>query len=104
MKITPEQLYQFLQAKNLGAETYEEAINEGIKNVNQETFDYLSTQDIDHICVSWAMSEGHLGGGDMVELAIDVISSIEDGYKVVTWYGPDTEVLIAGIKDIDVVD
>ena len=44
------------------------------------------------------MSENRLGGDDMVELAAEVISAIEEGWKVVTWYGPDTEVLVAGIE------
>ena len=35
------------------------------------------------------MSENHPGGDDLVAAVDDVLAAIEDGYRIVTWYGPE---------------
>lgn len=52
------------------------------------------------------MSEHHLGGDDVISMIDSVLEAVKDGYVVVTWYGPNTEALVAGIRpgELTVVD
>ncbi len=77
-------------------ESYQEEIEEDL--ISKEDFLGLAHCDIEQICVGQGMSENHLGGDDLVEIADEVRDAIEDGYKVFTWYGPETEVLIIGYR------
>ena len=55
----------------------------------------MTAQDI---CCDFAMSEHHLGGDDVVAYVEATLTAIEEGYKVLTWYDEETNVLIVGIK------
>jgi len=34
-----------------------------------------------------------------VALAEDVVLAVENGYRIATWYGPNTEVLVVGYQE-----
>ena len=61
----------------------------------------LMTKDIKQIIVDFSMSENHIGGDDLCETVDDVLAALEEGYRIVSWYGPETEVLIIGIRRHD---
>lgn len=42
------------------------------------------------------MSELHLGGDDLVDLADKIVDAVKFGLEIFTWYGPETEVVICG--------
>ena len=50
------------------------------------------------IVCDFSMSEHRLGGDDVVQIVDDVLKAQMDGYTVHTWYGPETEVLVLGLK------
>ena len=58
----------------------------------------LADADIAQITAGIGMSEWYLGGDDVVNIVCDVLEAIGNGYKIATWYGPDTEVLICGYR------
>ena len=97
MKITKADLYHYLQAQSLDCETREDYAEGYDGKISQEAWDYLATKKHKAICVSWAMSDDHVVDHDMVSLAEDVIEATQGWQTVVTWYGPDSEVLVAGI-------
>ncbi len=66
--------------------------------LDEATFKAVLAADINEIIADQNMSENHLDGDDMVNLADDVLLAVQDGYSVVTWYGDDGEVLVAGIR------
>jgi hypothetical protein len=49
------------------------------------------------VCADFSMSENHIGGDDVIKIVNDTIKAINEKLKVVTWYGPELEVLIIGI-------
>ena len=105
MKVTPMQLWTYLdgqeetyadfldrrggRANGVTAEVFEE-----LKRLNEDT----TNQPIRLVIADQHMSENHPGGDDMVAAVDDVLAAIKDGYRIVTWYGPETEVLIAGYR------
>jgi hypothetical protein len=63
-----------------------------------DQFAHLKTEDLRPILVDQYASENHVGGDDLVSLVDDVLAAQRDGYQILTWYGPDAEVLIAGVR------
>jgi len=62
---------------------------------------FVAAHDIDTIVVDFAMSENHIGGGDVVSFIHGVLMAIANGYTVVNEYGfgdDGTEVLVFGFK------
>jgi len=66
--------------------------------VDQATIDTVLAIDITAICAESDMGEGYVGGDDVVSIVNDVLQAQKDGYSIVTWYGPDAEVLIVGVR------
>jgi hypothetical protein len=99
--VTKAQLHQFLE----NGEDYEKYADfrEQVADVNGEkvlideaAFAGLKDCDFRKIVVGSHLSENHLGGDDLVTVADDVLRAVEEHYQVVTWYGPNTQALIAG--------
>ena len=44
------------------------------------------------------MSENHLGGDHLVSIADDVLDALNEGYRIITWYGPKTQALVVGYR------
>jgi len=80
---------------------YEDTPRSGAKFTakHKKTFEWLREHDIEIIVQDFAMSEHHLGGDDIVKITNDVLKAQQKGYTIYTWYGPETEVLIFGIKE-----
>jgi hypothetical protein len=105
MKVTRRQLWTYLTNQE---DTYEEFLDccDGETNgVSRELVDELASflQDeirkpIRLIIADQNMSENHPGGDDIVGAVEDALAAIKDGYRIVTWYGPETESLVAGCK------
>ena len=105
MKVTRKQLWTYL---NNQEETYSDFLDccDGETNgVTEEVFNELKDlcddevrKPIRQIVAGQYMSENRPGGDDYVAVVDDVLSAIEGGYLIVTWYGPKTEVLIAGYR------
>jgi hypothetical protein len=58
-------------------------------------------------CLRRLLGEGdleqrHIGGDDVVSIVNQVLQAVADGYKIVTWYGPKTDVLIAGYREHEI--
>jgi hypothetical protein len=68
------------------------------KEVSDADKEALGQMDIKEICVDFSMSESHLGGDDVCNVAHDVVVAISEGYEVIVWYGDDAEVLIVGVR------
>jgi hypothetical protein len=101
--VTRAQLHQFLE-NGEDCDKYAD-FREQVADVNGEkvlldeaTFAGLKTCDFRKIVAGSHLSENHLGGDDLVAVADDVLRAIEDHYQLVTWYGPDTQALIAGYR------
>lgn len=44
------------------------------------------------------MSEGHLGGDDLVDYVDAVLDACKAGFTVYTWYGDKSEAMAVGYK------
>jgi hypothetical protein len=98
--ITLPQLWSLLRYQSDDYASYQ-ADSEGEApetRLTAEQFAYLKTQDVRPILVDQCAGENHLGGDDLVSLVDDVLAAQRDGYQILTWYGPDAEVLIAGVR------
>jgi len=107
MKITKQQLYAFLLAASCSDDKKGPCKLElddvyDVGDMPDEVWNRLSQafkdKDLRNICVGSGMSENHPGGDDFVDLANRILEAIKDGFTVVTWYGDDTECLIAGVS------
>lgn len=108
LTVTKQQLFAFLHC---GAKTYK-AFREddesrdvgGACLLDRATFNALKLCDLRRIVADSHMSENHLGGDDLVTLADDVLAALDAGYELVTWYGPQTETLVAGYRSSDGIE
>lgn len=103
LTINKAQLHQFLE-NGEDCEKYE-AFREEVADMNGEkvlldetTFAGLKNCEFRKIVAGSHLSENHLGGDDLVAVADDVLRAIEDHYQIVTWYGQETQALIAGYR------
>lgn len=98
--ITPPQLWSFLHHPSDDYARYQaDSTGEAPETLlTEEQFAYLRRQDVKPIMVDQHASETHPGGEAFVSVADGVVAAQRDGYRVVAWYGPDDEVLIAGIR------
>jgi hypothetical protein len=99
-RITLPQLWSFLHHQSDNYTSYL-AASEGEAPetvLAEEQFSYLMTQDLKPILVDQYVSENHPGGEEFVSVVDDVLAAQREGYQVLTWYGPDAEVLITGIR------
>ena len=62
---------------------------------NDDTFEGKQLKIIVCDC---SMSEHHLGGDNIIDIARQILNAQNEGYQIHTWYGNDTEVLIIGLK------
>jgi hypothetical protein len=98
--ITPPQLWSFLRHPSDGYASYQaDSAGEAPETLlSAEQFTYLATQDVKPIMVDQYASESHPGGEAFVSVVEGVLAAQHEGYQVITWYGPDAEVLIAGFR------
>ena len=68
------------------------------EQADQVLCEQVNSLDLRTICAGREMSEGSTGGDVVVQLVDEVLQAVADGYKVSTWYGDDTEVLIVGYR------
>jgi hypothetical protein len=66
--------------------------------LDDATFTALKTADIKTILIGFGMSCDHLGGDDVINIVNQTLAATAEGYSIVTWYGPESEVLIAGYR------
>lgn len=100
-RISKQQVYHFLDKGGPDADDFRSFLAEFDDEecpLDEGQFNDLKAADLNNILVGSEMSENHLGGDDLISLADDVISAAEDGYKVYTWYGPESEALVFGLK------
>jgi hypothetical protein len=97
INVTKLQLHSFLEWH--GPEVDYDSFSDDCESwLDRATFDALKTCDLKPIVAGSELSEDHLGGDDMVQVAYDVLEAIKDGYAVVTWYGHDCEALVCGYR------
>lgn len=58
----------------------------------------LQKLDIKQFVADSAMSENHIGGDNVVSIVDEVLAAIKEGYEIITWYGPNTEALVIGVR------
>lgn len=101
--VSKQQLFVFLANGGLDTENYEQFsegwLDDDPNPITPELYEALKQADLKPILNGSEMSEDHLGGDDLVAVADDVLAAIKEGYEIVTWYGPKSEALVAGIKD-----
>lgn len=73
-------------------------INDDPEAVDQATMDAVNALDIKAIVVDFSMSENHIGGDDVVNIVDQVLAAQTEGYRIITWYGPEAEVLVIGYR------
>lgn len=88
MKITPTNLCDFF--------------NNECANMPHDVFAFLiKNKSCFHVIVNdFNMSENHIGGDNVISIVNEVKEAIENGYKVFTWYGPETETLILRVEPL----
>jgi hypothetical protein len=101
-EVTKLQIWEFLNNSGIEYATYEEFVgNSGDPDeitLDEATFNVLKSCDLKTIIAGSEMSEDHLGGDDLVSVADDVLAVIKEGYAVTTWYGHNSEALVAGYR------
>ncbi len=102
LTITPSELFAFSVADQF--ETHEDYVAELTSNeeetvLDKATFDGLKACDVKIALASQEMSCEHMGGDDVIGYVDDAMNLVKEGYKVVTWYGPKTEALVAGYRE-----
>jgi hypothetical protein len=98
--ITPPQVWSFLYHPSDDYASYQADSEDDAPEtiLSAEQFAYLKTQDLRPILVDQYASENHPGGEEFVSVAEGVLTAQRHGYRVVTWYGANAEVLIVGIR------
>ncbi len=82
------------------------ALMGNIDEISPTLVEQLARLDICTIVVNRSMSENHIGGDDVVDAVIQVLAVQAKGYSILTWYGPNSEVLIIGYRsnELNLVD
>jgi hypothetical protein len=103
LTVSKAQVHQFLE-NGEECEKYED-FREQVTDLNGEevlideaAFAGLKNCDFRKIVAGSHLSENHLGGDDLIAVADDVLRAVEDHYQIVTWYGQETQALIAGYR------
>jgi hypothetical protein len=101
-EVTKLQIWEFLNNSGSQYATYQEFVDNNIEpeevTLDEATFNILRSCDLKTIIAGSEMSEDHLGGDDLVSVADDVMAAIKEGYAVTTWYGHNSEALVAGYR------
>lgn len=63
-----------------------------------EAFEALKAADLRDIVSDQCMTDNRIGGDQIVDIADQVCTAIEQGYAISTWYGEDSEALIVGYR------
>jgi len=73
---------------------------------DQETVNAVEALDLKLVVADFELSAHHIGGDYVVGVVDDVLVAQKAGYRIVTWYGPKTEVLVVGVRegDLNLVD
>lgn len=66
------------------------------KDVAEFLFDNIDS--FEEVVVNFGMSEQHIGGDDIIAFVDKVIEMRSRNFDIITWYGPDTEVLILAVR------
>jgi hypothetical protein len=100
--VTKLQIWEFLNNSGSEYATYEEFVGNSADSdeitLDEATFNILRSRDLKTIIAGSEMIENHLGGDDLVAVADDVLAAIWDGYAITTWYGHNSEALVAGYR------
>ncbi len=107
MQIAKKDLFEFLEVQEQELTTFESYKRHAYHpTLTEEKWDHLyaNREKINAICIGQEMSTGDLGGDDIVKLAEDVIKATTDGWEVIAWYGPAAQVLVAGVKELEIGD
>jgi hypothetical protein len=114
--VTPKQLwwYLFLQAAcydDYRAEYDKHAADHDDSEqgrLGREQFEAVRAAAPDEILCSIEVSAGNLGGDGLVDVARRVAEAMRAGADLITWYGPNTEVMVAaampGLLDVQDCD
>lgn len=105
MKVMRKQLWTYLNNQEDSYEQFRDCCDSETNGVTKKVFTELKLLADDEvrkplrpILADQHMSENHPGGDDIVGTVDDVLTAIQDGYRIVTWYGPEAEALVAGYK------
>lgn len=104
LTITAKAIHAFLEhdGKNLSFKDWLEC-NECVKPpCSKAAFEAMKKLDLCEIISGTEMSENHLGGDDLVDVAHQTVQAIKSGYEVVTWYGDESEALVLGYRESEV--
>jgi len=98
--VRPKQLWQYLFVQP--AATYDEyaaAIDaeDHASRLSREQFEAVRAAAPEEIVCSIEMSAADLGGDVLVQVARRVAEAVRGGADLITWYGPDTEVMVAAV-------
>jgi hypothetical protein len=101
-EVTKLQIWEFLNNSGSEYATYEEFVGNSADpdeiTLDEAIFNALKACDLKTIIAGSEMSENHLGGDDLVSVADDVVAAVRDGYAITTWYGHNSEALVAGYR------
>jgi hypothetical protein len=99
LRVTKHQLFQFAA---YGEEETHQVFLEFVSDVKRPLarakFEALKKCDLKRIVAGSEMSENHLGGDNLVDVADGVLAAVAEGYAICTWYGPKTEAMVVGYR------
>lgn len=79
--VTPQEVYDFLMDDH--------------ERLDRSVLEALLRADLRRIVCDFEVSVGDV---EMVRVVDEVVGAIEGGYKVLTWLGPECEVLVVGYR------
>lgn len=110
MKLTAQTIFEFAQKTQLVNHSDENGPlttpwSQELDIPEAEWYFLLNAVNSNHLVVvvaDYYISELNLGGDFVVWLAKQVANGIQEGYKLVTWYGEETECLVCFTRGLEV--
>ena len=102
--ISKRAIWEYLNLGGKEHDTYAAFIDanpDGDYCLTAEQFTLLKSVALRELIADQYMSENRPGGDDIIEYVRLAQGAIEDGYKLCTWYGPQTQTLIVGYNPVE---
>lgn len=106
VKVTDRQLWEFLMfgCADMDYTEYRESVSDvSVGGLDATTFTALKKADINEIMVADMTEITDTNGDEVIIACQDVVKAIQDGYRVVTWYGGSNEALVVGVRDNEII-
>ena len=104
--VSKRAIWEYLNGGGKEHDTYAEfqeanELNDDPVALTEDLFKLFKTVSFRELVADQYMSENRPGGDDIIEFVRMAQGAIEDGYKLATWYGPQTQTLIVGYNPVE---